>query len=150
MFLGLKEIFFGPPKQKKKIFSRNLNSMIWPNIGGGSRNGSGHLGTIRPQYSIQQAQEAFRCDRLLLCQSFDLEGQSLLWLWFRSLKLWFIISVFSYKSSDIFQINANLNGHSWILGLSVFFHNGYWLTDLETEQIIEMLSHLKIINSALD
>ena len=43
-----------PKNTKKMIFSKNLNSVISPNIGGGSHNGPGHLGTIRPQYTIQK------------------------------------------------------------------------------------------------
>ena len=44
--------FFGPPKHKKLIFSKNLNSVICPNIGGCFHIGPGDLGTIGPHKTI--------------------------------------------------------------------------------------------------
>ena len=46
MFWGLKEVFLGPQKHKKLIFSKNPNSVICLNIGGSFHSGPGDLGTI--------------------------------------------------------------------------------------------------------
>ena len=49
------EKFLGAKKtQKIDFLKRTKTSVIWPNIEGGSHNSPGHLGTIRPQYSIQK------------------------------------------------------------------------------------------------
>ena len=49
-FLWPNKVFGAPQNREKLIFSKNPTSVI----GGGSHNGPGHLGTIRPQYTIQK------------------------------------------------------------------------------------------------
>ena len=51
---GAQKVFWGPKKDKKWIFSKNLTSVICLNIKGCSHNGPGHPGTIRTQLSIQK------------------------------------------------------------------------------------------------
>ena len=53
--LGAQKNFLGPPKTQKIDFLKKPELwLIWLNIGGGSHNGPGHLGTLRPQYLIQK------------------------------------------------------------------------------------------------
>ena len=74
--MGLQKKFCAPLKHKKLIFSKNLTSVIWPNIEGGSHIGPGHLGTIRPQYIIQKVSTLLwpsvskHMDRLLASKNF--------------------------------------------------------------------------------
>ena len=51
---GYEKRILGPKKLKKLIISKNLNSVIWLNIAGGSHNGPGHLSALRPWYLIQK------------------------------------------------------------------------------------------------
>ena len=46
--------YFGPPETQKIHFLKKSKFLFWLNIGGGSPNGPGHPGTIRPQYLIQK------------------------------------------------------------------------------------------------
>ena len=64
-FWGLKKFFWAPQNTKKMIFSKKLNSVILPNIGGGSHNCPGHPGTIRPLDTIYYLDVA-QCGTLLL------------------------------------------------------------------------------------
>ena len=45
---GGQKSFFGPPKSKKLIFSKNPNSVICPNMGGGQGSGPSHPDGVRP------------------------------------------------------------------------------------------------------
>ena len=46
--MGLKKVFRDPPKSKKLIFSKNPNSVICPNMGGGQGSGPSHPETHLP------------------------------------------------------------------------------------------------------
>ena len=82
---------------QKLIFSKNLNSMIWLNIGGGSHNGPGHPGTIRPQYTIQKltkylaVAQCARCSKSGTIKSFDVP-QMFCNMWYRN-SIWNFFSL---------------------------------------------------------
>ena len=47
-FMGAKKVFRDPPKSKKLIFSKNPNSVICPNMGGGQGSGPSHPEGVGP------------------------------------------------------------------------------------------------------
>ena len=53
MVFGVKEVFLGPQKSKKLIFSKNLNSVICLNMGGGQGSGPSHPDGVGPLGSIR-------------------------------------------------------------------------------------------------
>ena len=56
---GDPKCFWAPPKHKKLIFSKNLNSLICLNMGLCFHSGPGHPGTIRPLKTIH-LRDAFK------------------------------------------------------------------------------------------
>ena len=73
-FWGSKS-FFTRPKHKKFIFSKKMTSEIWPNIGGGSHNGS--VTQVPSDLLTQSKNKKFSCGPVSMTQSQQLAFTSL-------------------------------------------------------------------------